>query len=104
MRFTPPTITYGSRLFNGHPDSVSIGSSIYMLEATAGEYAQYVAAYGNGHSNTTRDYVVTGPTFTRPTNGGGRWSMDTIRICAAQAQREVPEGTPHKWTKVDVTK
>ena len=94
----------GYRYFNGHPDSITCGNTIYMLEATAGEYALYRHTSYNGSENGSHEWVWTGPTFKKPQHESKRPSMDAIRKWAGEAQREVPEGTPARWTKVDITK
>jgi len=97
-------MTIGYRYFNGHPDSITLGNTIYMLEATAGEYALYLHTFYNGRVNGSHEWVWTGPTFTKPIRDYKRTSIDAIRKLAGEAQREVPEGTPARWTKVDITK
>ena len=91
------------RYFNGHPDSITVGNTIYMLEATAGELALYGYTSYNGRANGSREWVWTG-LFTKPQHEYKRPSLDAIRKWAGEAQREMPNGTPARWTKVDVTK
>ena len=94
------------RYFNGHPDSITLGNTIpitFMLEATAGELALYRHTSYNGRVNGSHEWVWTG-IFTKPVHEYKRPTLDAIRKYAGEAQREMPEGTPARWTKVDVTK